>query len=218
MISGRRTGWWAALARGSLRLLETPYTWAVEYRNRRFDRGQSAVHRVTVPVISVGNMTAGGTGKTPLVAWLARWLLAHGRHVTLISRGYKSRARRPNDEALELQQHLPHVPHLQDPDRVSAARAAVQVLACDVIVLDDAFQHRRIHRDLDIVLIDALEPFGYRHLLPRGLLREPLPRLARADVIGLSRADAVDAARRAALRDEVNGLRAQLETFRAQFE
>jgi tetraacyldisaccharide 4'-kinase len=72
-----------------------------------------------------------------------------------------------------------------------------------VIVLDDAYQHRRIHRDLDIVLIDALEPFGYRHLLPRGLLREPLPRLARADVIGLSRADTVDAAERAALRTEI---------------
>ncbi len=180
-----------------------PYTWAVECRNRRFDRGQTAVDRVAVPVISVGNITAGGTGKTPLVAWLAQWLVAHGRQVALISRGYKARGRRPNDEALELQQRLPRVPHLQDPDRVTAARAAVQVLACDVLVLDDAFQHRRIHRDLDIVLIDALEPFGYRHLLPRGLLREPLPRLARADVIGLSRADAVNAARRAALRDEI---------------
>ncbi len=86
---------------------------------------------------------------------------------------------------------------------MTAAQAAIEVLGCDVIVLDDAFQHRRIHRDLDIVLIDALQPFGYRHVLPRGLLREPLARLARADVIGLSRADAVEAADRAAPRDEI---------------
>jgi tetraacyldisaccharide 4'-kinase len=203
VISGRSERWSAAVLRGCLRLAEVPYTWAVEYRNRRFDSGRTPVQRVSVPVISVGNITAGGTGKTPLVAWLAHWLEARGRKVVLISRGYKAQTQRPNDEALELQQRLPHVPHLQDPDRVTAAQAAIEVLGCDVIVLDDAFQHRRIHRDLDIVLIDALQPFGYRHVLPRGLLREPLARLARADVIGLSRADAVEAADRAALREEI---------------
>ena len=97
----------------------------------------------------------------------------------------------------------PAVPHLQNPDRVAAARQAVTELDAQLILLDDAFQHRRIHRDLDIVLIDALQPFGYRHVLPRGLLREPLSRLARADVIGLSRAEAVDAQQRDALRNEI---------------
>jgi tetraacyldisaccharide 4'-kinase len=203
MISGRRRGWLSALVRACLRLAEGPYTWVVEQRNRRYDRGQASIARVPVPVISVGNITVGGTGKTPLVAWLAQWLQARGRRVVLISRGYKSTAQEPNDEARELQRRLPQVPHLQDPDRVTAARAAIEVLGCDAIVLDDAFQHRRIHRDLDIVLIDALEPFGHGHLLPRGLLREPPARLARAHVIGLSRADAVDAARRAALREQV---------------
>jgi tetraacyldisaccharide 4'-kinase len=206
VISGRRGGWAAAVVRGCLRLVEIPYTWAVEYRNRRYDRGQTPIRRVSVPVISVGNITAGGTGKTPLVAWLADTLLARGLKVVLISRGYKAQTQRPNDEALELRQRLPNVPHLQDPDRVAAAQAAIRELGCDVIVLDDAFQHRRIHRDLDIVLIDALQPFGFRHVLPRGLLREPLARLARADVVGLSRADAVDAAQRAALREEISKL------------
>jgi len=205
-MSGRRRGWWAALLRGGLRLAEVPYTCVVEYRNRRYDRGHAPIGRVPVPVISVGNITAGGTGKTPLVAWLAEWLQARGRNVVVVSRGYKAPARTPNDEALELQRRLPTVPHLQDPDRVAAARAAVEVLGGNVILLDDAFQHRRIHRDLDIVLIDALEPFGYRHVLPRGLLREPLTRLARADVIGLSRADAVSAAERTALREEIRAL------------
>ncbi|MHB8862372.1 MAG: tetraacyldisaccharide 4'-kinase [Pirellulaceae bacterium] len=207
VISGRGERWPAAVLRGCLRLAEIPYTWVVEYRNERFDHARTPIHRVPVPVISVGNITTGGTGKTPLVAWLAHWLASRGRKVTLISRGYKkSHAHGPNDEARELQLRLPAVPHLQNPDRVAAARTAIQELGCDVIVLDDAFQHRRIHRDLDIVLIDALEPFGYRHLLPRGLLREPLKRLARAQVIGLSRADAVEAAERMAVREEVHQL------------
>lgn len=203
MISGRRRGWPSAILRGCLRLAEFPYTWVVEQRNRRYDRGRTPIARVPVPVISVGNITVGGTGKTPLVAWLAQWLQARGRRVALISRGYKSTAQGPNDEARELQRRLGDVPHLQDPHRATAARAAVEVLGCNAIVLDDAFQHRRIHRDLDIVLIDALEPFGYGHLLPRGLLREPPARLARAHVVGLSRADAVDASRRATLHDEI---------------
>ena len=102
LISGSRRGWAAALARGLLQLAEVPYRWAVNHRNRRFDRGQAAIMRVPVPVISVGNITAGGTGKTPLVAWLAGWLQGRGLDVVLISRGYKSTARRPNDEALEM--------------------------------------------------------------------------------------------------------------------
>jgi tetraacyldisaccharide 4'-kinase len=92
---------------------------------------------------------------------------------------------------LELERQLPDVPHLQNPDRVEAAQTAIDELDCQVILLDDAFQHRRIHRDLDVVLVDALEPFGYGHLLPRGLLREPLSSLARAQVIALSRSDLV---------------------------
>ncbi len=108
-----------------------------------------------------------------------------------------------NDEARELAQRLPGVPHLQDPDRVAAAQLAIEQHQCQLIVLDDAFQHRRIHRDLDIVLIDALRPFGYRHVLPRGLLREPLHQLARADLIALSRSDAVSEELRRQVRDEV---------------
>ena len=158
-----------------LRLLlhaaEVPYALVVGWRNRRFDRHPERVFRVAVPVISVGNLTTGGTGKTPLVEWLARWFRAAGVRVTLISRGYAAEKGARNDEAMELEQRLPDVPHLQNPDRVQAARIAVEELDCQLIILDDAFQHRAIARDLDIVLIDATEPFGYGHLLPRGLLR-----------------------------------------------
>lgn len=191
VITGERGGSWGAIARGLLGLVEPAYRGAVAWRNRRFDRGMG-VQRVPGVVLSVGNLTTGGTGKTPCVAWLAQWLRAEQREVTLLSRGYGARRGARNDEALELELLLPGVPHVQDRDRVAAAR---RILAADpnqLILLDDGFQHRRLHRDLDLVLVDALDPFGGGHLLPRGLLREPMESLQRADVVVLSRADQVD--------------------------
>lgn len=166
-------------------------------RNRAFDTGRSEVHNVGVPVISVGNLTLGGTGKTPMVLWLARWFRDRGSRVALVSRGYKATADSVNDEGRELEQRLPDVPHLQNPDRVAAARLAVQEFGAQLILLDDAFQHRRIARSLDIVLLDALEPFGFGHVFPRGTLREPLEGLRRANVAVLTRADMVDDVERA---------------------
>jgi tetraacyldisaccharide 4'-kinase len=191
LISGRWQGPLATGLRGVLGLLEHPYGWIARRRNARFDRGHAQPTRMPTPVISVGNLTVGGTGKTPLVAWLARWFVTRQIAVTLISRGYGSQRGRPNDEALELAARLPGVPHLQNPDRVVAAQQALAANPQQVLILDDAFQHRRIARDLDIVLLDALEPFGYGRLLPRGLLREPLEGLVRAQVVALSRSDAV---------------------------
>ncbi len=203
LVSGQNKSWWTAPARAALRMAETPYTWVVEARNRRYDQDPKAIERVGVPVISVGNITAGGTGKTPLVAWLARWFTSRHVKVVLISRGYKAQNDQGNDEARELEQLLPDVPHLQNPDRIAAAHSAIDQLPCELIILDDAFQHRRIHRDLDIVLIDALRPFGHGHVLPRGLLREPLAQLRRASVIGLSRANAVDSGQRQVIHEHV---------------
>ena len=199
LVSGRRRGVTASFLRGALRLAEAPYACAVGWRNRQFDRGKN-VERVGVPVVSVGNLTLGGTGKTPLVEWLARWFRQRGVRVAIVSRGYGAEAGSRNDEALELEQKLPDVPHVQNPDRVAAARLAIEEFESQVILLDDAFQHRRIHRDLNIVLLDALEPFGFEHVFPRGTLREPISGLKRSDVIALSRADMVDAAERARIK------------------
>ncbi len=203
VVSGERRGLQAGFLRLALRLVETPYTWAVRYRNYGYDHGQAQVSHAAVPVISVGNLTLGGTGKTPLVAWIARWLRARDIRVTLISRGYGAAAGARNDEALELEQKLPDVPHLQNPDRVAAAATAVDEFECQMILLDDGFQHRRLARDLDIVLIDAVEPFGYGHVFPRGMLREPVSSLRRAQVVALSRADMVSETRRQELRATV---------------
>ena len=203
ILSGRRRGLAASLLRGMLAAAEPIYGWLVRRRNRRFDSGSLPSLRVAAPVISVGNLTVGGTGKTPLVCWLAEWFQTRGIPVTLISRGYGRSPGQPNDEALELAARLPNVPHLQSADRIAAAQQAISSEARQVLILDDAFQHRRIARDLDIVLLDALEPLGYERLLPRGLLREPVESLSRADVVGLSRADAVSAERRQEIRARV---------------
>jgi tetraacyldisaccharide 4'-kinase len=123
--------------------------------------------------------------------------------VAIVSRGYRATAGGSNDEALELRQSLPDVPHVQNPDRVTAARAAIEQHGCDLILLDDGFQHRRLARDLDIVLLDALEPFGFDHVFPRGTLREPVRGLRRADVVCLTRADVLAPSVREAIRHRV---------------
>ncbi len=181
----------------------------MSWRNRRYDQGRVAIHREAVPVVSVGNITMGGTGKTPLVQWIARWFRNHNVRVSIISRGYRAEEGGRNDEARELEQKLPDVPHLQNPDRAAAAKIALEELETQLIVLDDGFQHRRLARDVDIVLLDAMEPFGYEHVFPRGTLREPLTGLRRADVVILSRADAIEPSQREAIKRRVQSLAPQ---------
>jgi tetraacyldisaccharide 4'-kinase len=134
-----------------------------------------------------------------MVEYLARACRDAGLRVVLISRGY-GQAGGLNDEGLVLEDNLPDVPHLQGRDRVALARTAEEELASQIAVLDDGFQHRRLARDLDIVLLDALDPFGMGRIFPRGLLREPVRSLRRAGLAVLSRADLVDAGTRAAIR------------------
>ncbi|QDT70016.1 Tetraacyldisaccharide 4'-kinase [Planctomycetes bacterium MalM25] len=203
LVSGRRRGIGPSVLRGLLALAEGPYRAAVWWRNRRYDRVESLVHRVEAPVVSVGNLTLGGSGKTPMVKWIARRLREEGVRVTLLSRGYGSTDGGPNDEALELEQALPDVPHLQNPDRVAAARVAIDELAAQALVLDDGFQHRRIGRDLDLVLLDATAPFGYGRVFPRGALRESVASLRRADLVCLTRSDLIDETELQAIRERV---------------
>jgi tetraacyldisaccharide 4'-kinase len=200
IVSGRQRGIIPAVLRGFLRVVEFFYTAVVRCRNWRYDRGSAAVHRVGAAVVSVGNLTLGGTGKTPLVQWIAEWFQNRDIRVAVVSRGYgASEDDTENDEARQLRWLLPDVPHVENPDRVAAAQEAVRAFNSQVIVLDDAFQHRRIARDLDIVLLDALEPFGFDHVFPRGTLREPIAGLRRAHVVVLTRADLIEAKQRDAI-------------------
>jgi tetraacyldisaccharide 4'-kinase len=202
LVSGERRGLWPVLQRCGLRALSVPYGWAVRLRNRLYDRRWKRAVRAAVPVVSVGNLTLGGTGKTPCVEYVARFYRGLGLQVAILSRGYGSTQGR-NDEALVLEENLPDVPHLQGPDRAALAAVAVEELESEVLVLDDGFQHRRLARDLDLVLLDATEPWGYGFLFPRGLLREPPRSLRRAGAVVLTRCDQVDEAARDRLRREV---------------
>ena len=197
---GEARGLLAVSARAVLASAAVPYRFAVAARNAAFDRGWKSRFRAAVPVMSIGNITLGGTGKTPMVEWTARFLRERGLRVAILSRGYGGKGR-INDEGLVLEENLPDVPHLQGADRCALARIAAEELESEVVVLDDGFQHRRLARDLDIVLLDALDPFGLGRMFPRGLLREPISALKRAGVVVLSRADLVSPETRSRIRE-----------------
>ena len=212
IIGGHRKGFVAALTRISLGCVTPIYRAAVYLRNKRFDAATKQnngkiIRNAGIPVISIGNMTTGGTGKTPMVIWITKRLRSYGMRVALVSRGYGSGNRNgvdgPNDEALEMEHRLPDTPHLQDPDRYRMTQIAAHELDSEIIVLDDAFQHRQLARDLDIVLIDATVPFGFHRLLPRGLLREPLYGLSRSDLIVLTRVHLISIADRNAIVQKI---------------
>ena len=202
LVSGKTRGVLPTLQRGLLMIASLPYSLVMRIRNRLYDVNLFKQHRVDVPVIVVGNLTVGGTGKTPAVEYAARFARQQDRQVAILSRGYGSSEGR-NDEALVLEANLDDVPHLQGVDRVALARTAVEELESDLLVLDDGFQHRRLKRDLDIVLIDATNPWGYGWCLPRGLLREPRSGLHRAGMILVTRSDQVTEANLNQLHNEI---------------
>ena len=189
LVSGQSKGITAAVFLAGLSALSAVYRPVLSFRNWSYDKGIFSASRVTAPVISVGNITLGGTGKTPFVSYLAVWFKRRGKKVAVISRGYGSHAGALNDEGALLEKNLPGIIQLQGKDRVTLARQAISVHEADIVILDDGFQHRRLARDLDILLIDSLVPFGGRKVFPRGMLRESLHGMARADLMVLSRAD-----------------------------
>ncbi len=216
IMSGRRRGLAAGLLRGTLAAASLPYRAAMRCRRAVYNAGllssRAAGNSRAVPVISVGNITTGGTGKTPMVAHIVALLKAQGGQVGILTRGYKAQAGR-SDEA-ELLRELCGVNVVVNPDRVAGAKAAIAAGA-DVLVMDDGFQHRRLRRNLDIVLIDALNPFGFGHCLPRGLLREGLSALRDADVLVITHADLVPPSQIAQLRAQLADLSDRADIFTA---
>lgn len=202
LVSGRARGLGPGLQRWALWTVSWPYRWGLALRNALYDHGWKRGFRPPVPVVSVGNLTLGGTGKTPVVEYVARFYRQRGWQVAILSRGYGSSAG-PNDEALVLEENLPDVPHLQGTNRATLASIAVEELESEVLVLDDGFQHRRLARDLDLVLLDVTQPWGHGYYFPRGLLREGPRSLRRAGVILLTRCDQVGAEERQQLHREI---------------
>jgi len=215
----------ACACRFLLSFVALPYSCVVRLRNLLFDLGVLSSRRAARPVVSIGNVTLGGVGKTPFVGWLTEVLTQANRTPGLISRGYKNKEQSkalesserletdadpfaryeiPNDEARELALRFPTTPHFLGSKRAEVAEALLTKRPdVDVLILDDAFQHRRIARDLNVVLLDALNPFGGGRVFPAGYLREPVAALKRANVVLLNRADLIDASERAKIRSRV---------------
>ena len=203
LISGKNAGLFASAARLLLNIIAVFYGMGVRLRNWLFDAGQAKSYavsaaglvtsdraQVTVPVISVGNITVGGTGKTPLVIWLCNLLHEENINCGILTRGYKA-ATGENDEPGMLAKNCPGTAVMVNSDRLAGAIEAIKKHQAQVLVMDDGFQHRRLHRDIDIVTIDAMLPFGYGRILPAGLLREPVSALKRAQAAIITRCDLV---------------------------
>jgi tetraacyldisaccharide 4'-kinase len=201
------------------------YGWIIDLRNWIYDRGWLGSYDLSARTISIGNITTGGTGKTPLVALVAELLADSGEKVCILTRGYGREnasarvlvsngesvlvdAKTGGDEPVELAHKLlGKAIVIADPDRVAAAKWAKENFGVTAFVLDDGFQHRRAKRDLDIVCVDATDPFGNRLALPAGRLREPLSNLKRADAIILTRAN---------LAKDIDDLRSEISNLRSE--
>ncbi|HEV7302150.1 MAG TPA: tetraacyldisaccharide 4'-kinase [Tepidisphaeraceae bacterium] len=189
-ITGQRRGVGPATLRVALAAAELPYTGIMRLRNAMFDRGVKRSVDLRRWTISVGNLTAGGTGKTPVVRWLAQRLLADQIIPAVLTRGYAGSAAGHSDEADLLARAIePGGVVMVNADRAAGAdRALAEHPQVQLFILDDGFQHRRARRDFDLVLINAADPFGHGHVHPRGLLREPITGLSRATAVLITHA------------------------------
>ncbi len=196
ILSGRRRDLFAHSLRAVTTLAEPFYRLGLNLHQSLYRCGLKSSHAVNIPVVSIGNLTTGGTGKTPFTSRLVKLLIDQGMIPGIASRGYRAlKSEDPqnipaNDEKLVLDFMCPRTSHRQNRDRVAAAQDLIDDQV-DIILLDDGFQHLRLKRDIDLVLIDAVNPFGYNHLLPRGLLREPLNAIKRAHLIVITRTDQI---------------------------
>jgi tetraacyldisaccharide 4'-kinase len=181
----------ASILRGGAACVEPFYAAIMRARNRLLTS-----HPLGRPTISVGNITTGGTGKTPVVQWLAGRLATAGRKPAVLMRGYKSTGGVSDEQAVLTQGLGPTIPVIANADRLGGAAEAIRLHPeIDLFILDDGMQHRRAARDFELVLIHAVEPFGLGRVFPRGFLREPLSGLGRADAFLITHAGEVDAGR-----------------------
>jgi len=210
IVSGEATGVAASAARATLSAASGFYLAGYKARRAMYHLGLSRPRRVDAKVISIGNITAGGAGKTPATIYFAKKILSEGRRVAVVSRGYGRmsdmdepltvsdgerillKPEEAGDEPYLIAKKAPGVPVVVCARRVKGAEFAIKRFGVEIILLDDGFQHASIARDEDIVVVDCTRPFGYGRLLPRGLLREPLTALVRATRFLLTRADEGD--------------------------
>ena len=222
VMSGRRRRWFDRALVNLLFVASRFYRMAVQFRVWMYDKRVIRNHALGCLVVSIGNLSCGGTGKTPVVEVFARTLSANGRKVAILSRGYRSKKRTfgeklahffrhhqvetppkvvsdgtdlllnseyAGDEPYMLASNLPDVAVVVDKDRVKSGIYAIDNFQSDVIILDDGFQYLMLKPHINIVLVDSTDPFGNGHVLPRGILREPIKNIRRADYIFLTKSD-----------------------------
>ena len=215
-----------------LYLLSLPYGWAVGARSLFYSLGLLKTKTLPCPVISVGNITVGGTGKTPLVMTLARGLMDRGISIAILSRGYKgTKTSEPvvsdgktlfltpeesGDEPFLMAQACTGVPVLIGKDRFENGRVALRQFGMKGLLLDDGYQHLPLHRDLDILLIDSTIGFGDQHLLPRGILREPLSHLRRAHLFLLTKVEDPETCR--PLEKKIHEIHPRAQVFHSHYQ
>ena len=199
LTPGQRPTWWLSWA-------AMPYAAAMRLRSFGYEHGWLTQRRLPVPVISIGNLTVGGTGKTPIVIEVTQWLLAAGRRVAVLTRGYRRTSRDPfvlvsdgreicatqeeaGDEPFVIAQRCRQAIVAVGADRYRSGRRVLEHAAVDCMVLDDGFQHLGLHRDVNVLLVDATDANGLEQVLPAGRLREPLTAAKRATAVIVTRAE-----------------------------
>lgn len=220
LVSGQTTGLGWSLLRLLLGIAACGYSLVIRLRNLFYSKGWFKAHRANATVISIGNITTGGTGKTPLVVWLCNEITQNPKLKTkncqcaILTRGYKAGKGPLLDEPAILAENCPGVRVVVNPDRVAGAAEAVS-FGANVLIMDDGFQHRRLARDLDIVAIDATMPFGFGRILPAGLLREPVDGLNRADAVVITRSDQADETQLTEIENKIRDIKADIVIARS---
>ncbi|MDE0042283.1 MAG: tetraacyldisaccharide 4'-kinase [Candidatus Poribacteria bacterium] len=222
VITRKATGPLPTLLIALLTPLSYVYAVILNIRNWLYDCRLLKSKQLPCTVISVGNVVSGGTGKTPVAIWIAKAMQEAGCRPAILLRGYHRQEKTPaahvvsdgrkilasvetsGDEAIMIARELPSVPVLIGKDRYEAGCHALRELKPDVLILDDGFQHRKLERDLDIVTVDATQPFGTKKVIPAGTLREPVSALRRADLIMLTRVDMAESV--AEVREDITKL------------
>jgi tetraacyldisaccharide 4'-kinase len=220
VVRGHKQGFVAKVVLLICTLLANIYYLGIKTRSKFYNWGIKRSEELPCTVISVGNITVGGTGKTPVTQLLAREFKERGLKVAILNRGYKAdyedeiglvsdgekifmTPEEAGDEAFMMAQSLPEVPVIIGSDRVITGRYAYENFDTDILLLDDGFQHWPLARDIDVVVVDATNPFANGRLIPRGTLREPLSSLGRADIFFLTKVDQVS-------RGKINDICAKL--------
>jgi tetraacyldisaccharide 4'-kinase len=227
LISGESSGLCAVVLRFFLGIAAQVYRVVIDLRNFLYSKGWFKIHRADAVVISVGNITTGGTGKTPLVIQLCKLIISDSKirisdsQCAILTRGYKmiqgsgTDTQDYLDEPALLAESCRQVKVVVNPDRVAGAEKAVKQFGAKVLIMDDGFQHRRLARDLDIVTIDGTLPFGYGRMLPAGLLREPVAALKRAGAVVITRCDQIIEAELNQIEDKLHKINQKIVIARS---